>query len=113
MTCRLPGIFLLPSPLRQPALDDVQHLTGVPLHEDDPDASAATRLGAWAASWRNLDTTRIDFIVQTSVEQKLVHTPTLVVWAQAARSLDYTRLLDDPAAQLLPALVPRSLLATA
>ena len=89
-------------PFEAAGLDDVQHLTGVPLHEDDPDASAAARLGAWAASWRELDATRIDFIVQTSVEQQLVHTPTLFMWAQAARSLDYARLLDDPAAQLLP-----------
>ncbi len=55
-----------------------------------------------ATAWRNLDPARVDFVVRTSVEQGITHTPTLVVYQHVSRELDYSHLLRDPAAHLLP-----------
>lgn len=89
-------------PFEEAHLKDVQHLTGVPLHPHYPDAGRLAQFAAWAAAWRGLDESRIDFIVRTSVEQGLLHTPTLVVWAQMGRLRDYLSLHDMPTARLLP-----------
>jgi hypothetical protein len=96
------GHVPLAVPFAEAHLSDIQHLTGVPLHPHHPDESRLAQFASWAAAWRELDEARIDFIVRTSVEQGLFHTPTLVVWAQMGRWRDYPTLRDDPTAQLLP-----------
>jgi len=101
---KLPVVGHIPMavPFAEAHIRDVQHLTGVPLHTNRQDASRLAQFAAWAAAWQSLDEARIDFIVRTSVEQGLFHTPTLVVWTQMGRLRDYPTLRDDPTAQLLP-----------
>ena len=69
-------------PFEQAGIWDVQHLDGVvpyPLpHETPLD---------YQKKWRDLDPAQIDFYVRTSVEQGLVHTPTLVTWESCCRLL--------------------------
>lgn len=90
-------------PFDQAHLDDIQHLTGVPvvpesLHPGD----FAEGLMAVLRAWEEIDEARISFVVRTSVQQKLVHTPTLVVLDQLSRLGDYPGLLQEPEAQTLP-----------
>lgn len=92
-------------PFEAAYVTDIQHLTGVPITSNHLTMTKAERLTQWMAfvqAWRDLDEARIDFIIRTSVEQGLAHTPTHVTYVQAARMRDYPRLLDDPAAHLLP-----------
>jgi len=96
------GHIPLAVPFEAAHIGDIQHLTGVPSHANRPNTSRLAQFAAWAAAWRDLDEARIDFIVQTSLEQGLFHTPTLVVWAQMGRLRDYPTLRDAPTAQLLP-----------
>jgi len=96
------GHIPLAVPFEEAHLSDVQHLTGVPLHANYPDGSRLAQFATWAAAWRELDEARIDFIVRTSVKQDLLHTPTLIAWAQMGRLRDYVTLRDDPTVQLLP-----------
>src|SRR5262249_17995735 len=96
------GHVPLAVPFEEAHIKDVQHLTGVPVYTNHSDSSKLAQFVGWAAAWRTLDETRMNFIVRTSVEQGLLHTPTLVVWAQMGRLRDYPTLRDDPTAQLLP-----------
>jgi cytosine/adenosine deaminase-related metal-dependent hydrolase len=96
------GHVPLAVPFEEAHIRDVQHLTGVPLYTNHADTSRMAQFAAWAAAWQNLDEARINFIVRTSVEQGLSHTPTLVVWARMGRLRDYPTLRDDPTTQLLP-----------
>ena len=96
------GHIPLAVPFAEAHIKDVQNLTGVPAYTNHADASKLAQFAGWAAAWRTLDETRINFIVRTSVEQGLFHTPTLVVWAQMGRLRDYSTLRDDPTTQLLP-----------
>ncbi len=92
-------------PFERAHVSDVQHLTGVPVTSNHV-AITTTELTAWyvafIAAWREVDAARVDFIVQTSAQQGLAHTPTLVVNAGVAQLRDYPKLLDDPASHLLP-----------
>jgi len=87
-------------PFEQARLDDVQHLTGVPGVPARSEHSGL--IEAVLEGWDTIDDARIDAVVRTSVEQKIAHTPTLVVIQQLLRLRDYPALLQDPAAQLLP-----------
>lgn len=104
MRHKLPVVGHVPLavPFEQAHVTDIQHLTGVPSHTNRPDTSRLEQFAMWAAAWQNLDEARIDFVVQTSLEQRLLHTPTLVVWAQMGRLRDYSTLRKAPIAQLLP-----------
>jgi amidohydrolase family protein len=86
-------------------LDDVQHLTGVP--ESAPlwtwvNPNPFDWIAAVAADFQQTSTDRIDLIVKTSAEQRIAHTPTLVMWDRLSRLVDYETQLRDPAAGLLP-----------
>jgi hypothetical protein len=73
--------------------------------EPGPYPNRAVFVHALIEGWKNLDDRRIAFIVRTSVEQKLVHTPTNVVEEQTPRLLagQYDQLLrETPEAYLLP-----------
>jgi hypothetical protein len=92
-------------PFEAAHIGDVQHLTGVPVTPTYVATTTAERTAqyvAFVAAWRDLEAARIGFIVRTSVEQGLAHTPTLVVNARFAQLRDYPTLLADPVAQLLP-----------
>ena len=87
-------------PFEAAHIADVQHLTGVPPATPATDMTEFVR--ALIRGWRGLDATRTDFIVRTSVEQHIVHTPTIVVLDHSARLVDYAKQRDDPVARLLP-----------
>lgn len=87
-------------PFEEAHLDDVQHLTGVP---GAGRASAdAGLIGALLNGWDAIDDARIAFVVRTSLEQNISHTPTVTVIQQLFRLQNYPSLLQDPAARLLP-----------
>ena len=96
------GHIPLAVPFEQAHLNDIQHLTGVPLSVQQSKKDRLSQFSTWAAAWRELDEARIDFIVRTSVEQGLFHTPTLVVWTKMGQSRNYLSLRDAPTTQLLP-----------
>jgi hypothetical protein len=75
---------------------DVQHLDGVV-----PYPQPSETLLDVQKKWRDLDPARIEFYVRTSVEQGLVHTPTLVTSEALIRMAD-PHAADDPAVHLLP-----------
>ncbi len=87
-------------PFEQAHLDDVQHLTGVPGQTERPKDSGL--IGAILDGWDTIDDARIDFVVRTSVQQQIAHTPTIVVIQQLLRLENYPALLQDPAARVLP-----------
>jgi hypothetical protein len=87
-------------PFERAGLDDVQHLSGVP--GVAAPGSGSDLIGALLAGWDELDDDRIDFVVRTSIEQGIAHTPTLVVIEKLLRMQDHAGLVSDPAVQLLP-----------
>lgn len=56
-------------------IDDVQHLTGVPVVPLRKYQDVTSLYAARANGWRDLDAKRIRFIVQTSAAQHIAHTP--------------------------------------
>src|SRR5262249_30605906 len=60
-------------------IDDVQHLTGVTDHPLRLYTSLPDFLLGTAKGWHDMDDARIAFVVRTSREQHVAHTPTLVV----------------------------------
>ena len=96
------GHVPLAVPFEEAHLQDVQHLTGVPPVVERMNVTQQTYGAVVATAWRNLDPARVDFVVRTSVEQGITHTPTLVVYKHVSRELDYSHLLRDPTAHLLP-----------
>jgi hypothetical protein len=88
-------------PFEQAHLDDVQHLTGAPAMTQQKFASPLEAINATIQAWNDIDDARINFIVRTSVEQKIAHTPTIVVVDQLTNLSD-PALQYDPGALLLP-----------
>jgi imidazolonepropionase-like amidohydrolase len=92
-------------PFERAHISDVQHLTGVGLPAPPwiyPNPDFRDFVSRVMAGWRLVDDARIDFIVRTSAEQGISHTPTLVVWEHVARLSDYDAERRSPAAQLVP-----------
>ena len=87
-------------PFEEARLDDVQHLTGVP--GMNKRSAESGLIGALLNGWDTIDDARIDSVVRTSIEQHISHTPTLVVIQQLFRLQNYSSLLEDPVARLLP-----------
>jgi len=86
-------------------IDDVQHLTGaidqpLRLYTSFPDFLLGTAKG-----WHDMDDARIAFVVRTSREQHIAHTPTLVVLDRVWRK-DFDAQRSEPIAQLMPAWFP-------
>ena len=75
---------------------DVQHLDGLVAYPQPPETPLD-----YQKKWRGLDSAQIDFYVETSVEQGLVHTPTLISGFALAHMAE-PRYPDDPAMRLLP-----------
>ena len=92
-------------PYEAAGIVDIQHLLGIP---DVPSRLTATRASRaqqfpeFLAAWRHLDNARKDFVVRISVEQRLAHTPTVVVYARNTLLNDPRTLRIDPAVRLLP-----------
>ena len=83
-------------PFERAGIWDVQHLDGVVPYPQPHETLLDSQ-----RKWRDLDSARIAFYVKTSVEQGLVHTPTLVTWESLTRMAD-PHFSDDPTVHLLP-----------
>ena len=75
---------------------DVQHLDGLV-----PYPAFGEGLLEYQKRWRDLDTSAIDTYVQASLDQGMVHTPTLVTGVAMARMAD-SDAVPDPNLRLLP-----------
>jgi hypothetical protein len=89
-------------PLEDAHLDDIQHLTGIAVPREQIAASPPELVRALLRAWAELDDARVRMAVRTSVEQRLTHTPTIVVMDQISRLADYSQLLLEPEARMLP-----------
>lgn len=89
--------------LEEAHLDDVQHLTGIgSTAAAAVGATSAELIGTLLRSWTRVEESQIRLAARISVEQRLVHTPTIVVIDRLTRLGEYPKLLVEPAAQLLP-----------
>ena len=101
----IPVIGHLPTGVafEEAAINDVQHLTGVPELPRKVFADIHEWFVAQERAWEQLDATRIDAVVAASLRNGMVHTPTLVAWHQGARRLDNPEGQHDSATgRLLP-----------
>lgn len=98
----LPVIGHVPARLgyEEALLPEVQHLFGVP----EPQNLARDHIVNRIADWDDVDSTRLDLIVETTLEHGIVNTPTLVLNQQLLRYLDYEDALTDPTIRLAPRL---------
>jgi imidazolonepropionase-like amidohydrolase len=83
-------------------IDDVQHLTGATdrpsrLYVDFADFVLGTVEG-----WHDMDDARIAFVVKTSLEQGIAHTPTIVAADRTTRGRDFDAQRNEPIAKLMP-----------
>jgi len=93
---RVVGHIPMSVPFKEAHIWDVQHLDGlVPYPQGSETPLDHQR------KWRDLDPARIDFYVKASVEQGLVHTPTLTSGFALAR-LAAPHPPHEPAARFLP-----------
>ncbi len=83
-------------PFEQAQIWDVQHLDGLVSYPQPSETLLDIQ-----KKWRDLDPARIDFYVQTSVEQGLVHTPTLVT-SEALIRMAGAHAAVDSAVRLMP-----------
>jgi cytosine/adenosine deaminase-related metal-dependent hydrolase len=86
-------------------IDDVQHLTGATDHPLRLYTSLPDLLLGTAKGWHDMDDARIAFVVRTSREQHVAHTPTLVVLDRMWRK-DFDAQRSEPIARLMPAWFP-------
>ncbi len=83
-------------------LDDMQHLWGAPRWPHHLDVVERHLVEAW----RELDAERVDLIVRVSLEQRISHTPTLVLYHRKLARADPSVLALDPVLQSLPRVYP-------
>lgn len=84
-------------PLEEARLDDVQHLTGVPV-ASDPALSFPERL----RDFETLDEARLEQVIEASLASHIAHTPTLVTIDRLLASEELAALLAEPELRLLP-----------
>jgi len=101
---RLPVVGHVPTAIRfeDAHLADVQHLTGVAIVGAPGPGTPSDFVGQFAEAWKNVDRGRLDFIVRTSVDQKIAHTPTLVVWRRMGLLADFQQDYQTSEANRLP-----------
>jgi imidazolonepropionase-like amidohydrolase len=87
--------------LEEARLDDVQHLTGVPL-SSDPELRFPQRL----RDFESLDDARLARVIESSLANGSAHTPTLVTVDRLIQSEDLAALLELPELRLLPRFYP-------
>ncbi len=86
-------------------IDRVEHLWGVPPIKP---VSNITKYSAeeWAYDWEKVTPEVIDSYVKISEEQKIAHTPTLIMHQITAASKNFEELLNDPSLKYLPRFYP-------
>jgi cytosine/adenosine deaminase-related metal-dependent hydrolase len=84
-------------PLEDARLDDVQHLTGVPLARD-----AAAQFPERLSDYLALDDARLERVIEASLAAGIAHTPTLVTVDRLLASERLAELLELPELRLLP-----------
>ncbi len=86
-------------PLEESGIDDIQHLIGI------PEIASSLSLGnPMVDGWRDLSRDRVDQVVEHSLNNDVVHTPTLVFhWTNSIRDR-HNELIDQTSSQLLPRL---------
>jgi imidazolonepropionase-like amidohydrolase len=82
-------------------IDDVQHLTGT-INRPQRIYTLHDMVLTEARAWRDLDDARIAFVIKTSLDQHVAHTPTIIVLDRTSRGDDYDAQFNDPGAALLP-----------
>lgn len=101
----LPLVGHVPSEvaLERAQLDDIQHLTGIASRKRAPaQAGPAALIREILLGWAELDDATMDRAVRISVEQGLVHTPTIVVLDRLSRLDEYELLLEESDSRLVP-----------
>ena len=93
---RVVGHIPISVPFAEARIWDVQHLDGLVPYPQPPKS-----VMDYQVEWRDLDAARIEAYVRTSVEQGMVHTPTLVTSYRYARLDDHDGR-TDPVGKLLP-----------
>ncbi len=93
---RVVGHVPMSVPFEKAHVWDVQHLDGL-----IPYPRSSEEMLDVQVKRRDLDAAQVDFYVQTSVEQGLVHTPTIVTNDRLSRMAD-SQPQDDPADRFLP-----------
>ena len=83
--------------LEEARLDDVQHLTGVPITSD-----AELRFPERLRDFERLDEARLERVIEVSLANGSAHTPTLVTVDRLIHSQDLASLLALPELRLLP-----------
>jgi hypothetical protein len=88
-------------PFEAARLSDAQHFIGIPTFESC--GAEQDTVACLARGWETLGAERIEQVVAISLQQGIVHTPTLVVYDRISRQADYETQRADPVARLLPA----------
>jgi hypothetical protein len=83
--------------LEEARLDDVQHLTGVPLPSD-----VELRFPHRLRDFETLDDARLERVIEVSLANGSAHTPTLVTVDRLIHSEQLAELLELPELRLLP-----------
>lgn len=81
---------------------DVQHFFGVP----PADTLRRDHVLNRTADWQDVDDARLDAIVQVTLDQGIINTPTLVSSHRLLLYRDYEAARNDPAVLLLPRMFP-------
>lgn len=87
-------------------IDDVQHLRGVERTEAREPLLDIRRLRLRHREWVTLSAERIDFVVRTSLDQGIAHTPTLALFERVAWLDRIDEQIAEPGMQLLPRFYP-------
>ncbi len=85
-------------PYEEALVPEVQHLYGVP----EPHSVGADHILNRSADWQDVDSARLDRIVEATLEHGIGNTPTLAVTANLLRYADYRGTLQHPDVQLMP-----------
>ncbi len=91
------GHVPLRSSIDTAGVQDVQHLTGLPLHATDTDRPFGKEL-----AFAGVTPERMDAFVATSLTRQISHTPTLVTWQRILWFIAPERPKPTPAASHLP-----------
>jgi imidazolonepropionase-like amidohydrolase len=82
-------------------IDDVQHLTGT-INRPPRLYTLHEMVLVETKAWHDLDDARIAFVIKTSLDQHITHTPTIIVLDRSSRGEAYDAQFNEPTAQLLP-----------
>lgn len=82
-------------------IDDVQHLTET-INRPPRLYTLHEMVLVETKAWHDLDDARIAFVIKTSLDQHITHTPTIIVLDRSSRGEAYDAQFNEPTAQLLP-----------